>query len=43
MNFNGPEGQQKCKAYIKTNKDRPFFGNKEFEKRKNEMDTFVKK
>jgi hypothetical protein len=42
MNFNGPGGN-KCKAYIKTNKDRPFFGNKEYKKRKNEIDTLVKK
>jgi hypothetical protein len=42
MNFNGPGGQT-CKQYIKANQKRPFFGNKEYNKRKNDMDTHVKK
>ena len=42
MNFNGPGGQN-CKQYIKTNSKRPFFGNKEYNKRKNDIDILVQK
>ena len=43
MNFNGPGGQQNCKDYIKQNSKRPFFGNQEYKKRKNDIDVLLRK